>query len=54
MNKIYKCRKCGHEFEDESSDKFIKTALKKCPVCGSNEVFLIEAFSRKFAKKTIK
>ena len=55
MNKEYKCKKCGNIFTDEQSDKFVKTMMKKCPVCGSSDVVTngtINTNTKGFAKKT--
>ena len=52
--KYYKCSKCDNIFADEISDKFVKTMIKKCPVCGSSEVTLTKnsnSTNRKFIKK---
>jgi len=32
------CNKCGTIYREDLSDKFVKTSLKKCPVCGSVDV----------------
>ena len=48
----YKCNKCGYVYEDESSDKFVKTMMKKCPSCGSTDVSLNTVSKKKVAKKT--
>jgi predicted nucleic acid-binding Zn-ribbon protein len=55
MNKSYQCKKCGNMFKDEQSDKFVKTMLKTCPVCGSSEVApagTIKVTTKGFAKKS--
>lgn len=52
MNKDYKCKKCGSIFADEQSDKFVKTILKKCPICGSAEVAPVTVSKKSFAKKS--
>ncbi len=57
MNKEYQCKKCGNIYTDRQSDKFVKTMIKKCPVCGSFEVVLIDTIKVKtkgFVKKIIK
>ena len=41
MIKDYRCYKCDTIFSEEGSDKFIKTTLRKCPNCGSNQVSLV-------------
>jgi len=52
MNRQYHCKKCGNIFQDEQSDRFVKSVLKNCPACGSS---IVEStFQRKaFAKKKI-
>ena len=52
MNRDYQCKKCGNIFQDEQSDKFVKTTLKKCPNCGSAEVVLVTVSKKSFAKKS--
>ena len=55
MNKDYQCKKCGNIYKDEQSDKFVKTKLKTCPVCGSSEVVpvgKINVTSKGFVKKS--
>jgi NAD-dependent SIR2 family protein deacetylase len=57
MTKEYQCRKCGNIYKDEQSDKFVKTTMKRCPVCGSSEVGpsnIIRTKIKEFAKKIIK
>lgn len=54
MIKEYICKKCKYSFEDTSSDKFVKTTLRKCPMCGSSNVVLSNVSNQKFAKKTNK
>jgi rubredoxin len=51
MNKDYRCKKCGNIYQEEISDRFIKTVLRKCPVCGSQDVSLIKSKKRTFANK---
>lgn len=62
MNKDYQCLKCGNIYKDEQSNKFVKTKLKVCPICGSSEVVLLDTIKVKikdkvktkgFVKKTI-
>jgi rubredoxin len=38
MSRKYQCNICGTIFDDDTSDKFVKTVMKKCPVCGSSKV----------------
>lgn len=33
-----KCNKCGTIYGEDFSERFVKTSLKKCPVCGSVDV----------------
>jgi len=57
MNRDYQCKKCGNIYTEEQSDKFVKTMIKKCPVCGSSEVVrkgIIKISTKGFAKKTLK
>jgi len=54
MNKEYQCKKCGTIYEDEQSERFVKTTLRKCPICGSSEVTPLSVFKKKsksFIKK---
>jgi len=51
MVKDYRCKKCGSIYQEELSDKFIKTNIRKCPVCGSEDVSNIKSKDRVFAKK---
>jgi len=57
MKKDYQCKKCGNIFIDEQSEKFVKTMIKKCPVCGSSDVApvgTIKVRAKGFARKTMK
>jgi putative FmdB family regulatory protein len=54
MKNQYQCNKCGTIFNDESSDKFVKTVMKKCPACGSSEVSRIGNVVKSVAKKSRK
>ncbi len=54
MGKDYQCSKCGNIYKDEGSDKFVKTLMRKCPVCGSTEVSSVNIKKRMFTRKTNK
>ena len=45
---VYYCERCKNSFEVGNSVNFVKTAMPKCPYCGSLEVDLSK---EEFAKK---
>lgn len=54
MGKGYQCKKCGTIYTDQQSDKFIKTVLRKCPVCSSTEFSNIKIERKMYIEKTNK
>jgi len=54
MNQDYKCKRCSNIFTDEQSDKFVKTVIRRCPICGSSNVVrigVLKVNTKGFAKK---
>jgi putative FmdB family regulatory protein len=48
----YKCRKCGHRFQEILSFREYEEGKRKCPKCGSGDVVqLLETFFAKTSRK---
>lgn len=40
VQKVYKCSKCKNSFTQSESERFVKSQLPTCPVCGAKEITL--------------
>jgi NAD-dependent SIR2 family protein deacetylase len=44
LQKNYKCNSCKNTFVKSESERFVKSILPQCPVCGSEKVELVKTF----------